>query len=309
MRRIFLLAGLILAGTDAVESATPGRVRTVQLIEMGAATSARKPTDRSVTAAATVQQFGVPATDVVLARRSDDPSTAIEAMTRFIADGALGEKTWSSSDPGEPASFPFPASAMPIPSWMTGGQIHSSATPRWVPGCLPLSYQPAGFLTADAESRRQGYYGMMSQIACEYGIPVGLFDAMIIQESRYRHHVFSSKNAYGLTQLMPGTAAELGVDRYAVDQNLRGGARYLRQQLDRFGQVHLALAAYNAGPGRIRKAMVPRIRQTRLYVDDILRNWSRLSGLAVSGGRTEAQASTGDRQDMAPYRVAQVSTF
>ncbi|WP_242128531.1 lytic transglycosylase domain-containing protein [Sphingobium sp. Sx8-8] len=309
MRRTFLLAGLILAGTDAVEGATSDRIRTVQLIEMGAAISAREPTGRSGTTGAVVQQFGVPVTDVVLARRSDDPSTAIEAMARFMADGALGEKPWSGADPGEPASFSFPASATPIPSWMTGGQVHSSASPRWVPGCLPLSYQPAGFLTADAETRRQAYYGLMSEIACEYGIPVGLFDAMIIQESRYRHHVFSSKNAYGLTQLMPGTAAELGVDRYIVDQNLRGGARYLRRQLDRFGQVHLALAAYNAGPGRIRRAMVPRIRQTRLYVDDILRNWSRLSGLAVPGAWPETQASAGDRQDMAPYRMAQVSTF
>jgi hypothetical protein len=64
---------------------------------------------------------------------------------------------------------------------------------------------------------------MMSSIACEYGIPVGLFDAMIIRESGYKAGIYSPKNAFGLTQLMPGTAADLGVNRYDVEQNLRGG--------------------------------------------------------------------------------------
>src|SRR3546814_20092419 len=74
----------------------------------------------------------------------------------------------------------------------------------------------------------------MCGIACEYGIPVGLFDAMIIRESRYRTDALSPKNAFGLTQLMPGTAASLGVNRHSVEDNLRGGARYLRQQTNRF---------------------------------------------------------------------------
>jgi soluble lytic murein transglycosylase-like protein len=118
----------------------------------------------------------------------------------------------------------------------------------------------------------------MANIACQYGIPVGLFDAMIIRESRYNAAIFSPKNAFGLTQLMPGTAAGLGVNRYDVEQNLRGGARYLREQLDRFGHYHLALAAYNAGPGRVRNGSVPRIAETQAYVSSILLNWSKLSG-------------------------------
>jgi soluble lytic murein transglycosylase-like protein len=76
---------------------------------------------------------------------------------------------------------------------------------------------------------------------------------------------------------MPGTAVGLGVNRYDPLQNMRGGARYLRQQLDRFGQVNLALAAYNAGPSRIRGGLVPRISETQTYVTDIITNWSRLS--------------------------------
>lgn len=306
MRRTLLLAGMMVVGTGTADAAAPEVARTVQLIRMGNVPSADPLAARPAIPSGVVHQFGDQ--PVAVASAAGRRSVEIRMMDRFM-EKEREQAPLIDADPGEPEGLSFPTSVMAIPAWMTGGPLHPSASQRWTPGCWPMSYRPTGFLRADAEYRRQGYYGMMSQIACEYGIPVGLFDAMIIQESRYRHHVFSSKNAYGLTQLMPGTAAELGVDRHAVDQNLRGGARYLRQQLDRFGQVHLALAAYNAGPGRIRKAMVPRIRQTRLYVDDILRNWSRLSGLAAPGAWPKTQASAGGRQDMAPYRMAQVSTF
>lgn len=121
---------------------------------------------------------------------------------------------------------------------------------------------------------------MMSAIACEHGIPTGLFDAMIMRESAYNPLAVSPKRAFGFAQLMPATAAQLGVNAYDPAENMRGGARYLRQQLDRFGQIHLALAAYNAGPGRIRGGLVPRIAETQAYVSDILTNWSRLNGFA-----------------------------
>ncbi|WP_298674331.1 lytic transglycosylase domain-containing protein [uncultured Sphingomonas sp.] len=185
--------------------------------------------------------------------------------------------------PVDPVSVNTAVSLPPpiaIPGWMREGVPFSSVPTSFAPGCSPGGYRPTGFLDARAESRRFGYYGMMSSIACEYGIPVGLFDAMIIRESAYDAGIYSAKNAFGLTQLMPGTAAGLGVDRYDVEQNLRGGARYLRQQLDRFGQVHLALAAYNAGPGRIRDGMLPRIVETQAYVANVLLNWRRLAGLS-----------------------------
>ena len=86
----------------------------------------------------------------------------------------------------------------------------------------------------------------------------------------------ATKQAYGLTQLMPATALGLGVNRYDVEGNLRGGATYLRQQLDRFGHYHLALAAYNAGPGRVKNGRIPRISETQNYVSNILSNWTML---------------------------------
>src|SRR3546814_5212618 len=75
----------------------------------------------------------------------------------------------------------------------------------------------------------------------------GLIDALIMQESRYNPSALSPKGAFGLGQLMPATARQLGVDRYDLMQNLTGTAMYLAQQLDEFGRVDFALAAYNAG--------------------------------------------------------------
>ena len=191
---------------------------------------------------------------------------------------------------------------------MRGGQVFAAAASSYVPGWVPTDYRPSGLLRPDDEFRRRGYFAMMSNIACQYGIPVGLFDAMIIRESRYNASIFSPKNAFGLTQLMPGTAAGLGVNRYDVEQNLRGGARYLRQQLDKFGQYHLALAAYNAGPGRVKNGRVPRIVETQAYVSNILMNWSRLSGL--DGGAFSRGVSDGAAARRALLRrEATVATF
>lgn len=192
-----------------------------------------------------------------------------------------------------PTDSGLSAAPIAIPQWMNGGAAFATAPRRISARCPAYGYQPAGFLDAGTELRRSGYYGMMSSIACEYGIPVGLFDAMIIRESRYDAGVFSPKRAFGLTQLMPDTAAGLGVNRYDVEQNLRGGALYLRQQLDRFGQVHLALAAYNAGPGRIRNGALPRIAETQAYVENVLLNWRRLLGFTPPNLSQDVRALSG----------------
>ena len=108
----------------------------------------------------------------------------------------------------------------------------------------------------------------------DYALPKGLIDAVIHQESRCRMNAVSGKGALGLMQLMPGTAAQMGVNPYIADQNIRGGARYLRQQIDRFGSIPLALAAYNAGPGAVTKyGGIPPYRETRDYVTKILGRW------------------------------------
>ena len=100
-----------------------------------------------------------------------------------------------------------------------------------------------------------------------------LFTALIDQESRFNPQAVSPKGAQGLGQLMPATARGLGVQNpFDPAENLNGAARYLTKQLDRFGSVSLALAAYNAGPGRVEQyGGVPPFRETQNYVQLITR--------------------------------------
>ena len=115
------------------------------------------------------------------------------------------------------------------------------------------------------------YEDLARSIAMEEGIDPELFVRLVRQESSFNPEARSPAGAIGLTQLMPGTAADLGVDPTDPVQNLRGGARYLRQQLDRFGSVPLALAAYNAGPGRVSEYNgIPPFEETQNYVRRIL---------------------------------------
>lgn len=139
-------------------------------------------------------------------------------------------------------------------------------------GCEYITYAPSPHLPREAERRRAVWYPAMVEAACEAGVPINLFDALIIQESRYNPVAVSPKGATGLAQLMPSSARILGV-RNILDprENMRGGARYLRSLLDEFGRFDLALAAYNAGAGRVRATgRVPRITETIHYVSSIL---------------------------------------
>lgn len=111
------------------------------------------------------------------------------------------------------------------------------------------------------------YTGMARAAARRYGVPEDLFLRLVQQESGWNPKAKSHKGAYGLAQLMPGTARKLGVDPKDPKQNLDGGARYLSQQYRKFGSWRLALAAYNAGPGAVTKYKgVPPYKETRNYV-------------------------------------------
>jgi len=116
---------------------------------------------------------------------------------------------------------------------------------------------------------------MLASAGRDHGLQQGLLEAVAWQESRGRMSAVSVKGALGVMQLMPGTAAELGVRIDDVADNIRGGALYLRRQLDRFGgSIPLALAAYNAGPGAvIRYGGIPPYRETQNYVAKIMGRW------------------------------------
>jgi soluble lytic murein transglycosylase-like protein len=124
------------------------------------------------------------------------------------------------------------------------------------------------------------YQPLLKQAATAANISPTLLSALVWQESRWNPQAVSSKGAIGLAQLMPATARYLGVNPADPAANLIGGARYLRELLDDFdGDVEKALAAYNAGPGRVRNAGgVPAIAETRAYVASIVRHISYSTG-------------------------------
>jgi soluble lytic murein transglycosylase-like protein len=120
-------------------------------------------------------------------------------------------------------------------------------------------------------SRVLPYAGALKIIALRNGVSPILFEAVVWEESRWNAAAISRKGAVGLSQLMPKTAQELGVDPYDPIANLAGGARYLKIQLDRFGDLELALAAYCAGPERVAAIRgVPPIREVHTYIDAII---------------------------------------
>ncbi len=115
------------------------------------------------------------------------------------------------------------------------------------------------------------YYQMAIRAAERYEIPKQLFFNLVTAESNWDPVIVSPWGAIGLAQLMPGTAEELGVDPWDALDNLDGGARYLRQQYERFETWELALAAYNAGPGAVsRYGGIPPYPETEEYVVKIL---------------------------------------
>lgn len=175
-----------------------------------------------------------------------------------------------------------PTSVIKVPEWMRRGIARPrlapivTFSPRLSAGCGDARYRPRIDLVMSIERRRARLFPLIAAIACEHQLPVGLFVALIWQESRYQVDARSPRGAMGLTQLMPSTADYAGVsDPWDPVENLRGGARYLRMQIDEFGRIDLALAAYNAGPGRVRPhRRIPRIRETIDYVQKITAAWA-----------------------------------
>jgi peptidoglycan DL-endopeptidase CwlO len=112
---------------------------------------------------------------------------------------------------------------------------------------------------------------LFADATATYGLPAGLLKSVARAESGLDPNARSHAGALGLMQLMPGTARELGVDPMNPAQAVDGAARLLRQHLKTFGSVPLALAAYNAGPGAVRKYHgVPPYSETRAYVKRVM---------------------------------------
>lgn len=131
--------------------------------------------------------------------------------------------------------------------------------------------------------------------AIAQGIDPNLALAVAKTESSMNPNAISSRGAVGLFQLMPNTAAGLGVDPYDITQNIQGGVSYLSQLLNQFGgDTSLALAAYNAGPGNVNKYNgIPPFAETQSYVTKVLNWFSMLGGSSVTtdGGSSDIISS------------------
>jgi len=169
-----------------------------------------------------------------------------------------------------------------IVALQTGTLPGPATTPAAAPAPTSTSFAdqlsalqaPAVATTTLAAGGDSGQYDALIQSAAQRnGVDPALLKALIRAESNFDPNAGSPAGAQGLTQLMPGTAAALGVtDVHDPAQAIEGGAKYLRQQLDAFGGDETkALAAYNAGPGAVsRYGGVPPYAETQQYVQRVL---------------------------------------
>ena len=143
---------------------------------------------------------------------------------------------------------------------------------RLRPGYKKGDAKSAESTSVSYSGKYKGAYLEMARAAArKHGVPEEMFLRLIQQESGWNNGAVSNKGALGLAQLMPGTAKLMGVDPAVPQQNLDGGARYLKMMYDKFGSWRLALAAYNAGPLAVEKHDgIPPYSETKSYVIAIL---------------------------------------
>jgi soluble lytic murein transglycosylase-like protein len=144
------------------------------------------------------------------------------------------------------------------PATVEGFRAHAPVSRPQPPAQAPKGYRPS----------MDRYDRLILGSAQRYGVSPSLVKAVCMAESAMNPRAVSSAGAQGLMQLMPGTAHSLDVsDPFEPAQSIDGGARYLAQQLRTFGDISLALAAYNAGPGAVKKHQgIPPYTETQRYV-------------------------------------------
>lgn len=154
-------------------------------------------------------------------------------------------------------------------------------TPPPVPAAVPAPPAPATPVT------QLSARDLADAAADKYGLPRELVRSVMHAESGFQRQALSPKGAIGLMQLMPGTAAQLGVDAFDPAQNVDAGTRYLRDLLEKYnGGLRHALAAYNAGPGAVDKYNgVPPYRETVNYIVRIERDFFGALGKTPESNR------------------------
>lgn len=148
-------------------------------------------------------------------------------------------------------------------------------------GAQPIAIQRPAAPTAAAPEE---VARLIQESSARNALPAAVVEAVAWQESRFNHAAVSPKGAVGVMQLMPATASRLGVDPVDLRGNIEGGSAYLAQQMRRFGDLKLALAAYNAGPEAVaRYGGVPPYAETQTYVRAILTRLSAASAVGTGG--------------------------
>jgi soluble lytic murein transglycosylase-like protein len=197
---------------------------------------------------------GATAGELAIAQRVQQLQSLIEQTRQSVTSGVSSSLSASGSTEAAPADF---ASAL-----QAATSVDTS----------PVAYQSAT-QSAGATAQSSEYDSLIEAAAQRNGVEPAVLHGLIQQESGFDANAQSSAGATGLTQLMPGTAASMGVaNPLNPTESIEGGARYLGQLMKQFaGNTTEALAAYNAGPGAVQQyGGVPPYAETQSYVSKVL---------------------------------------